>query len=214
MKQKCKYFFVTFWYSVIFLSFSSSSYTQPIAKYERPVSAPLFLVASQDTFPQFINEDSLIAATLSPVDTITRDKKSTTIAMLSSMIIPGAGQLYNGSYWKVPIVVGYSYYFFSVYRDQNRLYKESKLIYEQELDSINLNTDKSKLKNLQEYADYYKGVRDFYKAQRNQFATYLAITYILNILDAYVDAALYNFEVTPNLQGTSDWRMNLRIRLR
>jgi hypothetical protein len=65
-----------------------------------------------------------------------------------------------------------------------------------------------------ETADEYREQRDFYKRQRNEFGWYLAFTYILNVVDAYVDAALFNFEVSPNLQGTSDWRMNIRVPLR
>ena len=59
-----------------------------------------------------------------------------------------------------------------------------------------------------------RGVRDFYKNQRNEFGWYLVITYVLNVLDAYVDAALYNFEVSPNLQGTNQWRVRMSFPLR
>jgi hypothetical protein len=47
--------------------------------------------------------------------------------MVSSMIIPGTGQIYNESYWKAPVVWGFTaYYFYSVYRNQDRFYNEQR----------------------------------------------------------------------------------------
>ena len=59
----------------------------------------------------------------------------------------------------------------------------------------------------------YLGNRNFYHNQRDTFAWYLAIEYVVNLLDAYVDASLYNFEVSPNLQPTTEMRASLRIPL-
>jgi hypothetical protein len=69
-----------------------------------------------------IDEDSLIAAATTTPDTLMRSGKSTTIAMLSSMAIPGTGQIYNGSYWKAPVIWGTGIYLWSVYRRQDDLY--------------------------------------------------------------------------------------------
>lgn len=180
----------------------NSAYTQSLSKHEKPISSPVFFIASQDTFLN-INEDSLIAAKLSPVDTTIREGKSTTIATLASMVAPGTGQLYNESYWKAPIVWGLGYYFYSVYTNQDDLYKKYKAMYDTTITKENPNG------NLD-----IRRVRDFYKNQRNEFGWYLVITYVLNILDAYVDAALYNFEVSPNLRGTNQWRVRMRVSLR
>ena len=45
--------------------------------------------------------------------------------------------------------------------------------------------------------------RDFYHDERDRFAFYFAITYLLNLVDAYVGASLYSFEVGDNLGSTS-----------
>jgi len=45
--------------------------------------------------------------------------------------------------------------------------------------------------------------RDFYHDERDRFAFYFAITYLLNLVDAYVGASLYGFEVGDNLGSTS-----------
>ena len=42
-------------------------------------------------------------------------------------------------------------------------------------------------------------LRDFYKDQRDSFTWYFFILYVLNIVDAYVDASLYGFDVSPTL---------------
>lgn len=183
---------------------------QQVLKQERPISAPIFFVASQDTFLN-LNEDSLIAASLSPVDTTIREGKNTTIATLASMIAPGTGQLYNESYWKAPVVWGFGYYFYSVYKNQDDLYRQSRSEYERTLATADTSTNAAAKANLLGLADELKGRRDFYKNQRNEFGWYIVITYLVNVLDAYVDAALFNFEVSPNLQGTNDWRMRMKI---
>lgn len=175
---------------------------QYISRYERPIHSPVFLIAVPDTLI-LTHEDSLIAAQIGVVDTTILPPKSTTIATLASMILPGTGQLYNESYWKAPVVWGLGYYFYSVYNNQDDLYRKYRRQYDTSITAAQPLGD-TQLRSL----------RDFYKAQRNEFGWYLAITYVLNVLDAYVDAALYNFEVSPNLQGTNSYRMSIRIPLR
>lgn len=179
-------------------SFGSAQY---LSRYEKPISTPLFFIPRTDTIPQ-MNEDSLIAAQIGIVDTTILPPKSTTIAVLGSMIFPGAGQIYNESYWKAPVVWGLGYYFYKVYKNQDDLYTSYQNQY-----NISV-TDTIPGEDAQ-----LRSLRDFYKNQRNEFGWYIAISYVLNVLDAYVDAALYNFEVSPNLQGTSDWRLKLNIPL-
>ena len=151
----------------------------------RPASAPSKTL--------LLNEDSLIAAATATNDTIVRPGKSTTIALLSSMALPGAGQIYNGSYWKVPVIWGVGYYFWSVYNNQDKLYRQSKALYTASITATVTSGDLNE-----------KSMRDFYKHQRDTFGWYLAIAYLVNVLDAYVDASLYGFEVSPNLQPKND----------
>jgi hypothetical protein len=180
------------------MEFSSA---QLIAKYEQPIHQPVFLYSPSDTTTlRYLNEDSLAAAQLSPVDTSIRERKSATIAMLSSMIVPGMGQIYNESYWKAPLFWGLSYYYISIYVGQDKLYKEYQFRYDTTI------TAARPVGNLDE-----KDIRDFYHRQRDEFAWYFVMMYVLNIVDAYVDASLYNFEVSPNLQGTTSYRASVRI---
>jgi hypothetical protein len=187
---------------ILMAVFGTALSAQIVQRYEQPIPAPLFFIASQDTFLN-LNEDSLIAASLSPVDTTIREGKSTTIAMLASMIAPGTGQIYNESYWKAPVVWGVGYYFYSVYRNQDDLYDIYRYQYDTTITAANPSGDRQ-----------LRSLRDFHKGQRNIFGWYIAAAYLLNIVDAYVDAALFNFEVSPNLQGTNQWRVRMRIPLR
>jgi len=112
--------------------------------------------------------------------------KSTGLAMLFSAVLPGAGQAYNESYWKVPIVLGLGIYFASEWLDNNRRTEDYR---EKYLASQNTPLPDPRLLQL----------REFYKDQRDSFAWYFLILYVLNIVDAYVDASLYSFDVSPTL---------------
>jgi len=107
--------------------------------------------------------------------------------MLLSAVLPGAGQVYNTSYWKVPIIAGFGIYFTLQWLDQNRRYIESRDKYRESL-SVDPAGDSRELAR-----------RDFYRDQRDMFTWYMAILYFVNIADAYVDASLYDFNVGGDL---------------
>ncbi|MCX6136076.1 MAG: DUF5683 domain-containing protein [Ignavibacteriales bacterium] len=140
-----------------------------------------------------LNEDSLISAATATRDTIVRQGKSTTVALLSSMVIPGAGQMYNGSYWKAPVVWGTGYYLWSVYHRQDDLYRQHRAAYSASIVAETPNGDGRE-----------RELRDFYRRQRDTFGWYMAFAYLINVLDAYVEASLYGFEVSPNLNATNN----------
>ncbi|HMN47731.1 MAG TPA: DUF5683 domain-containing protein [Ignavibacteriaceae bacterium] len=119
-------------------------------------------------------------------------QKSPWGAVLRSAIIPGWGQIYNESYWKVPIVWGITGWLVYVWVDNNNLYKDNRTLF------------------LQTGDDRYKRFRDFYRDQRDQFAIYIVLTYFLNLVDAYVDAHLFDFNVDENY-FTGQKMYNLRI---
>jgi hypothetical protein len=54
--------------------------------------------------------------------------------------------------------------------------------------------------------------RDFYHDQRDEYILYLGLTYFLNIIDAYVGATLYDFDVSDELGGSA--KIQFRIPLR
>lgn len=119
------------------------------------------------------------AQVLSGGDTV--KVKSPKEAAIRSAILPGLGQFYNEAYWKIPLIYGIGAYLgYEVSKNQKNYEKYRKLYRETE--------------------DYrYLRLRDFYHDQRDLFIAYLFILYIANIVDAYVDAHLYNFDVSEDL---------------
>ncbi len=183
---------------------SAQSPEQQAAR-EAGLPAP-YAPARRDTLMRW-NEDSLITARTASADTVMRPKKSGTIAMLASMVLPGAGQVYNEAYWKVPIVWGFGGYFYSVYHNQDKEYKHYRDAYAATVDSTTQDGQ-------YDLKIFLKGRREHFFNQRNEFGWYLAITYIITIVDAYVDASLFNFEVSPDLQPHGEWKATMRVRLR
>lgn len=118
-----------------------------------------------------------------------RRGKSTAAAMLLSAALPGAGQFYNQSYWKVPVIAGLGIYFVSGWLDNNRKARDYRDQYSASLAAIpGGNTQLSLL-------------REFYKDQRDAFAWYFLVLYMINIADAYVDASLFDFNVGGDLSS-------------
>jgi hypothetical protein len=115
-------------------------------------------------------------------------RKSTSLAMGLSALLPGAGQVYNGSYWKVPVIVGLGIYFVSYWLDNNRRYLDNRDQYAASITATAPSGDKHLL-----------AVREFYKDERDTFMWYFLILYFANIADAYVDASLYDFNVGDDL---------------
>jgi len=114
-------------------------------------------------------------------------------ASILSAVVPGSGQIYNKKYWKVPIIyasLATSVYF--IYDNNNKfeLYKNAYIKREQgEIDDY-LNTYNNN--QLITIMDYY---------QRNRDVSYIitAAIYLLNIVDASVDAHLFDFDISEDL---------------
>jgi hypothetical protein len=146
-------------------------------------------------------ENSLrVQGTLAAQDTVI-PTKSPGLAMLLSAIVPGAGQVYVHRYITIPIIWGFGYYFASAWITQNKRYEQYR-----DLFAESVRQDSTGHGN-----DQYQSIRDFYRDDRDKFAFYMAITYVLNIIDAYVGASLYSFDVSDNLGGSAALRIRIPI---
>lgn len=122
-----------------------------------------------------------------------RENKSPHKASVLSAIIPGSGQFYNEKYWKIPIVyacMGTALYFAN---DNHKNYQEYKTAL------VKRNSGES-----DKYIDIYSEsqmitIIDFYQRNRDISYIFLAAAYILNIVDASVDAHLFDFDINENL---------------
>ena len=128
--------------------------------------------------------------------------------MLYSAILPGAGQVYAHRYYTIPIIWGFGIYLSSIAIQSNNQYMSYRAQFS---DSVRL--DKiAQSGTLNENETYLKSARDFYRDQRDEFILYLGLTYFLNIIDAYVGATLYDFEVSDELGGSAKIQFRVPIR--
>ncbi len=101
------------------------------------------------------------------------------VAMISA-VLPGYGQVYNRAVWKVPILYGLIGFFGYRALDFNDSYDEFRVKYAEDPDGPD--------------AASFQDQRDKYREKRNQQLLLLVLAYLAGIVDAYVDAHLYDFD--------------------
>ena len=123
-------------------------------------------------------------------------EKSPKKASLYSAILPGAGQIYNTKYWKVPVLyasIGTAIY---IAKWNNSEYLHYREAFEYRTDDDETTVDP--------YIDRYTEsnlvtMKNYHRKNRDLAYIITAGIYLLNILDASVDAHLFNFNVNDNL---------------
>ncbi|KAB1065178.1 DUF5683 domain-containing protein [Salibacter halophilus] len=119
--------------------------------------------------------------------------KSPKKATIMSAILPGAGQVYNEKYWKVPIIYGgfgVAAYLANRYTNQYNLYRDA---YREASDP----NGTSPFPNVTPAA--IRDTRDTYRQWMELSYISIGIIYIFQIVDANVDAHLYDFDVSDDL---------------
>lgn len=127
-------------------------------------------------------------------------KKATTL----SFICPGAGQIYNKSYWKVPIVIGGMVSMAYVIDWNTRGFRRYKDAYALRSDFDNNPGNYPDGVSKDEFqgrysATYLKNLRDAYRRNRDLSIILTAAVYAFQIVDAHVDAHLKDFDVSDDL---------------
>ena len=130
---------------------------------------------------------------------VSQVKKATTL----STICPGAGQIYNKSYWRVPIVIGGMASTIYTIDWNNRGYKRFKTAYALRID-YDKNPDKYPGGAADEFrgaysATFLKNLKDSYRRNRDLCILLTAGVYILQIIDAHVDAHLQDYDISDDL---------------
>lgn len=133
---------------------------------------------------------------------------SPTRAVWLSALCPGLGQIYNRRYWKVPIVVGGYVGLAYATSWNNRMLSDYTKAYRDIMDSD---------PNTKSYMDFYpsttkeedldmawlqralKSKKDFYRRNRDLCIIGMVGLYMVCMIDAYVDASLSHFDISPNL---------------
>lgn len=140
--------------------------------------------------------DELVVVGNEKFDTINYlNTKNPIRASLYSAILPGMGQVYNKKYWKVPIVWGLLGTGVGFVLNYDKQYKEFRGYY---LDKLYGNEiENPTINNMS--ARQLATIQDDRKRTRDYAIALTTLVYILNILDATVDAHLYGMDKDPDL---------------
>lgn len=106
-------------------------------------------------------------------------------AAIRSAIIPGWGQAYNRRYWKVPIIYALGGTIGYFYVDNTKTFKKNRDLLAADPNGPN--------------AEIYRLNRDQFREWRDWNIFMFVALYVVNILDANVDAHLREFDVGENL---------------
>lgn len=160
-----------------------------------PIFAWAQIEENDDNETQVIT-DELVVVGNEKFDTINYlNTKSPIRASLYSAILPGMGQVYNKKYWKVPIVWGLLGTGVGFVLNYDKQYKEFRGYY---LDKLYGNEiENPTINNMS--ARQLATIQDDRKRTRDYAIALTALVYILNILDATVDAHLYGMDKDPDL---------------
>ncbi|MDE5786540.1 MAG: hypothetical protein K2H98_08425 [Duncaniella sp.] len=131
-----------------------------------------------------------------------------TRAVWLSALCPGLGQIYNRKYWKLPIVVGGFMGLGYAMQWNNTMLRDYTVAYADIMDNdpstksymdffpptvSESSLDPTWLKNV------LKSRKNFYRRNRDLCIISMVGLYLVAMIDAYVDAQLAHFDISPNL---------------
>ncbi len=126
-------------------------------------------------------------------------KKATTLAC----IFPGAGQVYNKSYWKVPFVVGgFASLIYCIdwnNRGYQRFKKAYNLLSDYEAHPENYPDGPTDEFHGRYSASFIQNLRNNYRRNRDLCIILTGALYVLQIVDAHVDAHLKDYDISDDL---------------
>ena len=133
----------------------------------------------------------------------TNDVSAVSRATTLSTICPGAGQVYNKSYWRVPIVIGGFATTIYCVDWNNRGYQRFKKAYRLRFDydehpELYPNGSQDEF-NGRYASSFLKNLRNSYRRNRDLCIILTAGIYILQIVDAHVDAHLRDYDISDDL---------------
>ncbi len=147
------------------------------------------LLPMQRAQAQMVKADTVVTTIVQPF----KPHNPTKAVLLS--LLPGAGQIYNGQAWKIPIIygaLGGVGYFTYNYYTQMKAFKDEYL-----------SRRAGNEPQLEGYTTYpVTSIYNLYQSNNKNFQTFVLITvavYGLNLIDAYVFGHLYDFQVSDDL---------------
>lgn len=130
-------------------------------------------------------------------------------AVWMGAIIPGYGQIYNRKYWKLPIVYGGFLGCAYAISLNGARYSDYKTAYRDIIDSdpntnyfMDILPEGYTLQSIGGISQYTRTLQtrqNTYRRYRDLSIIITAVFYALTLVDAYVDAQLYDFDISPDL---------------
>ncbi|MEI8133534.1 MAG: DUF5683 domain-containing protein [bacterium] len=135
-------------------------------------------------------------------------QRSPTVALVLSGIVPGAGQIYTGGWYKAPFLLGAIVGCFYAASVQNGRYQA-------DVDSVKNQTARGDTFR----ASLYTNQREFYHDDRDKWYIYAGLFYMANLIDAYISAHLFDFDVSepqgayisPPANHHEPWRLAVQF---
>lgn len=164
----------------------------------------LLLEAPIDTMALAMKSDSIQKEIPQPKKRFIPDSNR---SLWLAMVLPGAGQIYNRKYWKLPIVYGGFVGCAYALNWNNKMYKDYSQAY------LDIMDDDPNTKSYEDFLpmnasiagqeerfkEIFRKRKDMYRRQRDLSIFCFIGVYVLSIIDAYVDAELSDFDITEDL---------------
>lgn len=159
------------------------------------------------TTPQTIQTEPLSTDSLNQALTPKHWVPNPTKATWLALVFPGGGQIYNRKYWKLPIFYGGFAGCAYALSWNNKMYKDYMNAYK---DAANNRWDSTNITDLlppgylnrvskTQLTETLRKRKDTYRRYRDLSIFAFIGVYLLSVVDAYVDAELSNFDITPEL---------------
>lgn len=129
-------------------------------------------------------------------------------ALWLALVLPGAGQIYNRKYWKLPIIYGGFVGCAYAMNWNNQMYHDYSQAYLDIMDDdpntesynqflhLGAKIDES---NIERYKEIFRKRKDRYRRWRDMSMFVFIGVYAFSVIDAYVDASLSQFDISDDL---------------
>lgn len=171
--------------------------------------------AEEDTVKAEDLTQSIVGAEPMAIDTTKKTKRdwetwrpNAKRALWLSLVLPGAGQIYNRKYWKLPIIYGGFVGCAYAMRWNNMMYRDYSQAYLDIMDDDPLTQSYNQFlhlgsqitdDNIDRWKEIFRKRKDRYRRWRDLSFFVMVGVYALSVIDAYVDASLSEFDISPDL---------------
>ena len=134
-------------------------------------------------------------------------KPNPTRALWLALVLPGGGQIYNRKYWKLPIVYGGFLGCYYALSWNNQMLRDYSQAY---LDIMDADPDTKSYEKMlpmgynisgreSQFQEIFKNKKNYYRRYRDMSIFAFIAVYAIAVIDAYVDAELSSFDISPDL---------------